>query len=383
VQALTKPGRHADGGGLYLLIDKGGSKRWVFLYRDRATQKLREMGLGGVRSVSLAQARLKAAAARSVVVDGQDPIKNRRTLRQGSAKPTFGALADELIASMASAWRNPKHRAQWEMTTTVYCKPLRNMPVDAITTADVIKVLQPIWHRIPETASRVRGRIERVLNAAKAKGLRSGENPAQWRGHLDHLLPARRKLTRGHHAAMPFKDVPAFITSLRRLSSVAPAALEFAILTAAPSGEVLGARWSEIDFELKVWTIPAARMKAAKEHRVPLSIRAIALIERMKPLATRADDHVFPGQKAGTPLSSMSLASVMRRLDRAQFTPHGFRSSFRDWCGECTAFPREVAEAALAHTLNDKTEAAYRRGDALEKRRDLMAAWAKHLDSDP
>lgn len=383
VQTLRRPGRHADGAGLYLVIDQSGSKRWIFLYRDRVTHKLREMGLGGLRSVSLAQARSKAAAARSLLADGNDPIKSRKAARKNGDRPTFGALAEELIASMASGWRNPKHKAQWEMTTRIYCKSLRDKPVDAIETADVLAVLEPIWYRIPETASRVRGRIERVLNAAKAKGYRSGENPALWRGHLDQLLPARQKLTRGHHAAMPFHDVPDFVQTLRTLTSVAPGALEFVVLTAARTGEVLGARWSEIDFDRRIWTVPAARMKAGVEHRIPLSHRALAILTRFRPLGGGPSDYIFPGRKPGRPLSSMSLASVLRRLQLGHYTAHGFRSSFRDWCGECTAFPREVAEAALAHTLSDKTEAAYRRGDALEKRRDLMDAWAKHLNSEP
>jgi integrase len=339
------------------------------------------MGLGGLQSVSLAQARAKAGAARALFSNRIDPINSRKTTRRDRDKPTFGAIADELIASMSSSWRNPKHRAQWKMTTEVYCKPLRDRPVDTIVTEDVLAILRPIWQRIPETASRVRGRIERILDAAKARAYRNGENPARWRGHLDHLLPARQKLTRGHHAAMPFVDVPKLTQSLAQRTSMGSRALEFAILTAARSGEVLGARWSEIDLAEKVWTVPASRMKAGLEHRVPLSKPAIAILKAVEPLGASPDDYVFPGQKPGAPLSSMALALVLRRAGLGRFTVHGFRSSFRDWCGERTAFPREVAEAALAHTLSDKTEAAYRRGDALEKRRKLMDAWAKHLTS--
>jgi integrase len=253
---------------------------------------------------------------------------------------------------------------------------IRAKAVDAIDTADVLSVLKPLWLVAPETASRLRGRIEAVLAAATAKGHRIGPNPAQWRNHLDHLLPKRGRLTRGHHAAMPYADVPAFIGRLRENGSLSALALEFAILTAARSGEVLGARWGEIDLTAKVWTVPAARMKAGREHRVPLSDRALAILEEVARLHPDEETvrFIFPGRKPGRGLSSMALEMVLRRME-IDVTPHGFRSSFRDWAGEETSFPREVAEAALAHTLKDKVEAAYRRGDALEKRRNLMAAW--------
>lgn len=373
VETLTEPGMHADGGGLYLRISTGknGGKRWVFLYRRRRDGKRCEMGLGGVLAVSLIKAREKATAARAVLSEGRDP--------QGEGEgadgmPTFGELADRHIATMGQSWRNPKHRAQWEMTLREYAKPLRGKLVNEITTADVLAVLQPIWQTIPETASRVRGRIESVLDAAKVQGFRSGENPAAWRGHLKLILPARQKLTRGHHARMPIDDVPGFMARLRGRPAVAARCLEFAILTAARSGEVLGGRWDEIDVGSKVWTIPASRMKSAREHRIPLCERVLAILAEMQPLTD--GEHVFPGQRAGKPLSGMALEMVLQRMAIEGATVHGFRSCFGDWAGNRTSFVRELAEHALAHVIGDKAEQAYRRDDALERRRPLMEAWA-------
>ncbi len=380
VEALG-PGRHADGGGLYLDRDDQGRSRWLFMWTRNG--KRREMGLGpaGPNGVSLASARSKASAARDTVLRGADPIDERKAAAAGPARVwTFGDLADDFVAALSPQWRNEKHRAQWRMTLTKYAAPLRALPVESVQTADVLAVLQPVWQLKPETASRLRGRIERVLDAAKARGLRGGENPARWRGHLDHLLPRRQKLTRGHHAAMPYEDVPEFTGQLREREAVAALALEFLILTAARSGEVLGARWSEIDLHSKVWTVPAERMKGGRLHRVPLTARAVSILEAAKPLSggdDAAKSHVFPGQRTGQ-LSAMALAMLLRRMNVEQ-TVHGFRSSFRDWAGEVSTFPREVAEAALAHTVGDSTERAYRRGDALEKRRMLMEAWAAYL----
>jgi integrase len=251
---------------------------------------------------------------------------------------------------------------------------LREKPLDEIRTDDVLAALKPIWQTKSETASRLRGRIERVLDAAKARGLRSGENPARWRGHLDHLLPKRQKLTRGHHPALPYLDVPAFVADLRNRETVAALALEFTILNASRTGEVLGAKWDEIDREAAIWTIPRERMKAGREHRVPLTDRGLEILDAVEKV--RTGDYVFPGQRRGKPLSGMAMEMLLRRMKIEKATVHGFRSSFRDWAGECTPFPREIAEAALAHTVGDETERAYRRGDALEKRRKLMAAWA-------
>ena len=346
-----------------------GAKKWVlrFLWQGKA----REMGLGSYPEVSLAEAREKAIAGRRLARSGADPIAERRKDR---GIPTFGELADEIAGQLAEGFRNEKHRAQWKMTLTVYAGPLRAKPVDKIETTDVLAVLRPIWQEKPETASRLRGRIERVLNAAKAKGLRSGENPAAWRGHLENLLPKRQKLTRGHHAAMPYADVPAFVARLREREAVAALALEFSILTAARSGEVLGARWSEVDLDARVWTIPAKRMKAGREHRVPLSESALAVLEKFG--EARVSEFIFPGQGAGRPLSEMALRRMLG-LVADVVTVHGFRSSFRDWAGNETHFPRELAEAALAHVVGDKAEQAYRRSDALEKRRALMEAWAQ------
>ena len=259
-------------------------------------------------------------------------------------------------------------------------RPLRALPVDEIDTAAVLEILKPLWTRVPETASRLRGRIETVLDAARARGLigPNEANPARWRGHLDKLLPKRQKLTRGHHAAMPFADVPQFMASLRERDAVAALALEFAILTAARSGEVLGARWAEIDFENAIWTVPAARMKGGRMHRVPLSRRALVILKKLH--AARTGEFIFPGQRSGKPLSAMAMEMILRRMKADGATVHGFRSSFRDWCGEVSTFPREVAEAALAHVAGDDTERAYRRGDALEKRRELMEAWGAYCE---
>jgi integrase len=372
----VKPGRHADGGGLYLVIDKGGAKRWVFLFRWNG--KLKEMGLGGLGSVKLARARELAAEARALIATGQNPIEVRRRSRP---VPTFGESADNFIASMSSKWRNPKHRAQWVMTLTVYAKPLRALPVDAIETAHVLAVLKPIWTMKPETAARLRGRIERVLDAAKALGFRTGENPAAWRGNLANLLPHVQRLSRGHHAAMPYAEVPAFLARLRERPGVAGLALEFTVVTAARTGEVLGARWNEIDPDKDLWIVPASRMKGGREHRVPLSSRAREILARAAELGTSdaADAFVFPGQRPGRALSAMAMEMMLRRMKVAGVTVHGFRSAFRDWAGEETSVPREIAEAALAHVVGDETERAYRRGDALAKRRELMEQWEEHL----
>jgi integrase len=339
----------------------------------KADGKRREMGLGPLRDVPLAKARERAAEVRQKLADGLDPI----AARDKPTVMTFGEAADALIESMSSSWRNDKHRAQWKMTLTVYCEPLRTKPVPEIGTEDILKVLQPLWTTKPETASRLRGRMERVFDFARARGQGTGENPARWRGHLDAVLPKRAMLTRGHHKAMPFDEVPAFVLALRDREGVAARALEFAILTAARSGEVMGARWDEFNVEARVWTVPAARMKAGREHRVPLSSRAVEILRGMH--ERRLGDLVFPGVKAGRPLSVMALEMVLRRM-KADVTVHGFRSAFRDWAGERTHFPREVAEAALAHLVGDAVERAYRRGDALEKRRELMDAWASFLE---
>ena len=370
VATITKYGRHADGGGLYLSISSNGGRRWVFLYRWHG--KPTEIGFGSARDVTLARARELASQARTKLAEGTNPKDARRPM-DGS---TFGECADRVIEAMRPSWRNSKHAAQWEMTLRDYAALLRRLPVDKVTTDDVLSVLKPLWNDKPETASRLRGRIERVLDAAKAQGLRSGENPARWRGHLDQLLPKRQQLTRGHHAAMSYADVPAFMADLQSRKATAALALEFAILTAARSGEALGARWNEFDLERAVWTVPATRMKAGREHRVPLSRRALKIVKALD--ETRDGDFIFPGQKTGKSLSVMALEMVLRRMNVENATVHGFRSTFRDWAAECTHFVNEVCEAALAHVIENKAEAAYRRGDLFDKRRKLMEAWATY-----
>lgn len=393
VASIREPGRYADGGGLYLLVTSR-QKSWTFVYVRQGRR--RELGLGSAATISLADARRKAEAIRRQLADGIDPLAAKQEAERDRRVPTFGEMADRHIAAMEPSWRNDKHRAQWAMTLgrsrdrdgnltgQGYCLELAHKRVDEITTEDVLAVLKPIWSTKPETASRVRGRIEAVLDAAKAAGYRSGENPARWRGHLALLLPRRQKLKRGHHAAMPYADVPAFIARLRTAPGMGAKALEFAILTAARSGEVRGAKWSEIDVDARTWTIPGERMKGGRTHRVPLSEPAVKILRELAVLRPEDDDGsalVFPGIKRGQPLSDMSLTAVMRRLGAGAFTAHGFRSSFRDWTGDQTSFPREVAEAALAHIVQG-VEGAYRRSDAFEKRRRLMDAWAGYVCAD-
>lgn len=372
---IKTPGRHSDGGGLYLSVDTTGRRRWVFMYtRDG---KRTELGLGGGRDMSLANARKEAGTLRTILASGGDP----RSAREKQERQTFGEAADAYVEAMRPSWRNAKHAAQWAMTLTKYAAPIRPRMVETISTRDVLEVLKPLWQRTPETAERLRGRIENVLDAAKTKGLRTGENPARWRGHLDQVLPKRKRLSRGHHTALPYADVPAFMADLRGREATAARALEFAILTAARSGEVLGATWAEFDLEGAVWTVPAIRMKAGREHRVPLPAPAVELlhgldaardVEKGKP-----SDPVFPNAKGGKPLSSMAMAMLLRRMG-STVTVHGFRSAFRDWASETTGFPHEVCEMALAHTIGNKAEAAYRRGDLFTKRRGLMDAWASY-----
>lgn len=378
VAKITKPGRYGDGGGLWLQVAPGGSKQWLFRYQRAG--RARQMGIGPVHAISLVEARQRAQDARRRLVNGIDPIEAKRDAKaaenaQQARAVTFRQAAEAYIAAHKAGWKNEKHQAQWPATLEAYAYPLiGGKPVAAIDTGAVLCVLQPIWTEKPETAGRVRGRIESVLDWAKARDYRDGENPARWRGHLDKLLPPKSKVRKvRHHPAMPYSNVPAFTAKLRSMDSLSARALEFAILTAARTGETIGAMWDEIDLRENVWTVPAERMKASREHRVPLSARAVEILRGLPRIKGNA--HVFPGaRKAG--LSQMALLMCLRGIDGVDgFTVHGFRSSFRDWAGEQTAFPREVAEDALAHALKDKSEAAYRRGDALEKRRKLMSAW--------
>jgi integrase len=370
----AKSGKYSDGGNLYLIVSETGSRKWVLRFTWRGKPK--EMGFGSAASVPLADAREKAATARRQIAQGINPIDERKS--EGGI-PTFGELADDVRQSLSEGFRNEKHKAQWKSTLDNYAASLHAKPVDTISTDDVLAALKPIWTIKAETASRVRGRIEKVLDAAKAKGFRDGENPARWRGHLDHLLPRPSKLARGHHAAMPYEDVATFIAKLLKREATAALALEFCILTAARSGEILGMRWSEIDIDKKIWTVPANRMKAGREHRVPLSSRAVAILNQLEKL--RAGEFVFPGQARNKPLSNMAMEMILRRMKIENATVHGFRSSFRDWAGNVSSFPREVVETALAHVIGDKAEQAYRRSDALEKRRKLMDQWAAYCST--
>ncbi len=384
VRAHSAPGLYADGAGLYLQINKTGAKSWTFIFQWRGARK--QMGLGSLKVRSLAEAREAADAARKLVAGGINPIEERGDTR--TTDRTFGALADQLLEALRPEWKNAKHVYQWERSLKVDAVPLRALDVDAIATEDVLAVLKPIWAVKPETASRTRGRIERVLDAAKAKGLRTGENPARWKGHLALLLPKRPKLYKGHHPAMPFDMVADFMRDLRTRPAAAARALELLILTASRTGEIVGAERSEFDLSKKVWTVPAERMKGKVEHRVPLTEGAVKIVQaamtegdvlaKLNPqvptrwLFTRPD-----GMK---PMSNMAMIMLLRRMGHESYSVHGFRSTFRDWAGECTNFPREVVEAALAHQVGNEVERAYRRGDALEKRRKLMDAWSGYCD---
>jgi integrase len=377
VQRLKKAGLHADGGGLNLLVGQGGRARsWVF--RSFADGRERRKGLGSYPQVSLSEARRLAQACRERQAAGEDPTTE--ATEEEDETPTFAAFAETLIASLETGWRHPKHPAQWRMMLTTYAAPLRAKRVDEISTADVLAVLnhKQLWTSKPATASRLRGRIERVLAAARSKGHIASpwENPARWRGHLDNLLPKVQRLSRGHHAALPFEDVPAFLIDLRARSSMAARALEFTILTAVRTSEALGARWDEIDLVGAVWTVPRERMKGGKlQHRVPLSRPVLALLTKLRRDGGDSP-FVFPGQPRSKPLSNTALQLQLKRMRlTTQATPHGFRSSLTDWAGDDTRFPREVAAAALAHVVGDETEQAYRHRDALEKRRQLMEVW--------
>lgn len=380
---ISAVGRHADGANLYLSIGKDGQRRWTFMYKERGTGRVREMGLGPANKtgVSLADARRKATAARQLIADGVDPLTDKRARQAATTSETFGEFADKYVDSISKGFKSQVHIAQWKSSLKDHAALLRPMKIEQIGTEHVLRVLEPIWDKTHETAKRLQCRIERILDAARAKGLRTGDNPARWKGHLKELL-AKRKGVREHHAAIPYADMPAFMVELRDLKSVSATALEFAILTAARTGEIVGATWTEIDLDEKLWTIPAGRMKAAQEHRIPLTDRAIQILRSMHLPSTKPGDFVFPGARAAKPLSNMAMLQCLRGI-RAGVTVHGFRSAFRDWAGDNTSFPREVAEAALAHVIRNKSEAAYRRSDALNKRRKLMSAWQSFLGAVP
>lgn len=371
----------SDGDGLWLHRNRSGNRSWVFIYsRDG---KRREMGLGpldsGTTKVGLAAARIKADEIREILGRGGDPFTEMGERQGRAAKvPLFGTVADDYVNAMAVRWKGARTEASWRLALGAYAKPIRKVRIDQIDTADILRCLKPIWDTKTETATKVRERIKMVLDHGKANGWRTGENPAQWRGHLDQILPPPESFERKHFAAMPYPDVPAFLARMSKAKGIAARALEFIILTAVRSGEGRGARWSEFDLEKMVWTIPAERMKAAKPHRVPLTPRASDIVQSMEQV--RVSDFVFPSVKSGAQLSDMAFTKTLKTYGAADFTTHGFRSSFRDWAGEETSHPREIAEAALAHAVGDSVERAYRRGDALEKRRALMMEWAAFLE---
>ena len=382
ISKITKPGTHAVGGvaGLALRVYPKGQRAWVL--RTMVAGKRREFGLGGYPSVLPSSAKDRARATLDKIFSGLDPIeekqRQRSALRAAKAKAvSFSKVAEQYIAQHEAGWKNPKHAAQWVTTLSTYAFPvIGSVTVASVDTPLVLKVLEPIWTEKTETASRLRGRIEVILDYATAKGLRDGPNPARWKGHLALTLPARRKVAPvQHHAAIPVLEMPAFMKQLRGMDGVSARALEFLTLTAARSGEVRGMTWDEVDLRNKLWTVPASRMKAKKEHRVPLSDAALLILESIK----RVDvvKLIFPGTRGGA-LSDMSLTAVMRRMG-LEAVPHGLRSSFRNWSAEMTSYPNEVAEMALAHTVSSATEAAYRRGDLLEKRRSMMTDWAEFL----
>ena len=385
VSRAKAAGMYADGGGLYLQVTAAGARTWI--YRFTLQGRTRDMGLGSLSAVSLSEARTRALEARRLKSAGIDPIGardgQRATERAETAKQiTFKDAAEAFIKAHQAGWRNAKHCDQWRNTLATYVYPLMGaLPVQQIDAGLVVRVLEPIWTTKAETAGRVRQRIEAVLDSATARGYRSGENPARWRGHLENLLPALSKVRRvQHHPALPYTEIGAFMAELRKQAGLAARAMELLILTATRTTEAIAARWSEIDLEQKIWTIPAERIKAGREHRIPLSPAAVALLHQLA--KTKVNEFVFPG-RPGKPLSDGALLALLRRMTGSDLTTHGFRSTFRDWAAEQTNFPREVAEMALSHAIGDKVEAAYRRGDLLEKRRRMMEAWAAFAATKP
>jgi integrase len=379
VARLIKPGMHNDGAGLYLQVTKRSTrvaKSWI--YRFELDGRERQMGLGSVNTLSLAEARIKASECRKLKLEGIDPIEARKARHAEAAHEaamavTFTECAEKYIAAHRDSWHNLKHAAQWSSTLKTYAEPVIGaVSAQDVDTALIMKILDPLWLKKPETAGRLRGRIEAVLDWATVRGYRHGDNPARWRGHLDKLLPARARVRQPqHHAALSYQTLPEFMTTLREQQGVAARALEFLILTATRTSEVIKAR--PIEISDNVWIIPANRMKARREHRVPLSARALELIKSMA--VEYPGEFLFPGGKQLKPLSNMAMLVLLERMGRNDLTVHGFRSTFRDWTAEQTDYPREVAEMALAHTVDDKVEAAYRRGDLFEKRRRLMDEW--------
>lgn len=373
------PGKHNDGNGLWLAVSNTGSRKWFL--RVTVNGKRREMGLGALKDVSLAEVRKNAAQARSEAAEGVDPIEARRKV--ASTVPSFTQTAARYIRAHRRGWSNPKHARQWVSTLKTYARPLIGpKPIDTIGTEDVLSILSPIWATRTETAKRVQGRMENILDFAAARQWREPLNPARWRGHLDKLLPRPTRVkTVRRQPAMPYAELPGFLSELRSTNSISALALQFLILTATRTNEVLQAQWSEVDLQAAVWTVPASRMKARVEHRVPLSTAALTVLEAVPRI--EGNPFIFAGARQGRPLSNMAMLQLMRGMgygvegDRGDFVPHGFRSSFRDWSGEVSSFPRDVCEMALAHVIENKVEAAYRRGDLFAKRRAMMEAWSE------
>lgn len=379
VKKTNVPGYYGDGGGLWLQVSASGTKSWVFRFKSPVLAKSREMGLGSIDTYTLAEARVRAKEARQTVDRGLDPIEQRKALRQqsllsASLLMTFAQCAEAYIKAHETGWKNRKHAAQWRSTLSTYAFPvIGKLPVSSVDTPLVLRILEPIWTAKNETATRLRGRIELVLDWATVRGYRTGNNPARWKGHLDKLLAPPSKVQKvKHHAALPYSEINEFMRLLVERDGMASLALQFVILTAARSGEVRGARWDEIDRTNRTWTIPADRMKAGKEHQIPLSDAAIEVLNRVPVIMD--NPLIFPAPRGGL-LSDMTMTAVLKRMQRSDLTVHGFRSTFRDWAGETTSFPREVIEHALAHQLKDKAEAAYARGTLFNKRRDLMQEW--------
>jgi integrase len=380
VSKIARPGLYGDGAGLYLQVGPTGGKSWLFRFMLRG--RAREMGLGPLHTVNLTEARACANECRKLRLAGKDPIEERDSAEvarrlQAAKSMTFKECAQAYIETHRIGWKNAKHASQWENTLRDYVYPtIGQLPVAAVDTDLVVKCLSPIWTKKTETATRVRARIESILDWATTSKYRQGENPARWRGHLENLLATPGKVAKkGHHSALPYLELPAFMAALRAQAGVSARALEFAVLTATRTSEVIGATWDEFDLERKLWTVPADRMKAKKEHRVPLSPRAVEVLRVMQELHG-GRGIVFPGVSGKKPLSNMALLMTLRRMERNDITAHGFRSTFRDWAAEMTAYPRDVAEMALAHTISDKVEAAYRRGDLFTKRQQMMDEWA-------
>jgi integrase len=384
--AVRTPGKHRVSRNLYLQVTDTGARSWLFRYMRHGGARWH--GIGSYDLVSLAEARDKALACRKMLLDGVDPIEQKRAKHQhallaNAATMTFLECGEAYVRAHEPTWRNPKHRQQWRNTLDTYVYPVVGpLPVQVVDVAHVMKIVEPIWQTKPETAGRVRGRIEAVLDWAAARKYREGDNPARWRGHLDQLLPKKAKVRKvRHQPAMEYLDVPSFMARLRALDSISARALEFTILAAVRTNETIYAQWNEIDLAGRLWTIPAHKMKAEKEHRVPLSDRMIEILASVP--RERGNPHVFVGARKGKGLSNMAMLELLRGMDGNGYTVHGFRSSFRDWHAEQTNFARELGEAALGHALKDDTEAAYQRGDLLEKRRKLMRAWAGYCASPP